>query len=394
MATVTAGRATWGRYKIDLDVYRLGSQLWIHGRDLYGQLPLTAAGLRLPFTYPPLAAVVLSPLSLVSLSVASAVITATTVALLALVTWMVLVSLRIEPRLRPWLVGGSLPVLLLLEPVRSTLGYGQINVILMALVVADCLVRAPRWPRGLMIGVAAALKLTPAVFLVYLLVRRDTRAAVTAVLSAVAATLVGFVAAPADSWHYWTKVVFDTGRIGNVAFCQNQSIMGVLYRLGVTGPARTLLWLLASAAVLAAVVVLARRSFASGSDAWAMSFVALAELLVSPISWTHHWVWVAPIGVTLVVTGWRRRSWPVLAFGALGLLVFGLGSRWGLPKPLAQGNDWGAGHQLLNNSYVWYAVVLLVAGLVATRGPRRAGVGGAPRAARDEPAPGATQPAG
>jgi alpha-1,2-mannosyltransferase len=103
-------------------------------------------------------------------------------------------------RLLPW----ALPAALLLEPIRSTLTYGQINALLMALVAFDCLTRAPRWPRGILVGIAAAVKLTPAVFLLFFLLRRDLRSAARAGLSFAACTGAGFALAPHDSLRYWT----------------------------------------------------------------------------------------------------------------------------------------------------------------------------------------------
>ena len=136
----------FGRYRIDLDVYRVGSQVWLRHGDLYGVLPLTSSGMRLPFSYPPIAAVALSPLSLMPMAVAGTLLTLASVALTAVV-------LRLFLRYGAgagswWTVGWLLPVALLLEPVRNTLNYGQVNVLLMALVAADCLLPHTRWPRG------------------------------------------------------------------------------------------------------------------------------------------------------------------------------------------------------------------------------------------------------
>jgi hypothetical protein len=142
--------APW-RPHLDLDVYRLGARMWLSGGDLYGLLPPTIIGNHLPFTYPPVAAVLFTPFTLVPLPVAGVVLTALSV-----------VALVVVPRLTPARVAVVLPVALLLEPVRETLGFGQVNLLLMALVALDCLHRRPRWPRGVLVGLAAAIKLTPA----------------------------------------------------------------------------------------------------------------------------------------------------------------------------------------------------------------------------------------
>ena len=159
----------YGPYRIDLDVYRIGGRVWLSGGNLYGRLPPTRAGVRLPFTYPPAAAVLLSPFSLVPMTVAVTVLTLVTIALLAVVLAVVLRHLG-GPRGGPlWALAWLLPPALFLEPVRDTLAFGQVNVALMALVTLDCLTDIPRWPRGALVGLAAAVKLTPLAFVLFFL---------------------------------------------------------------------------------------------------------------------------------------------------------------------------------------------------------------------------------
>ena len=141
-----------------------------------------------------------------------------------------------------------------LEPIRANFDFGQINVVLMTLVIADCVPRRTPWPRGLLLGVAIALKLTPAVFLLYFVLRRDTRALVVTAASAVVATLAGFAFAWRDSWEYWTDTVRNTDRIGTATLNTNQNIAGALARLGLGEGARFVLWMLACFAVLAVTV--------------------------------------------------------------------------------------------------------------------------------------------
>ena len=148
----------------------------------------TQIGLDLPFTYPPLAAVVFAPFAWLSLPVASAAITLTTLVLLIVVDGdradrpgrLAHTTVTAEPAWlrRCWLAAAIVaPAVICLEPIRSNFDFGQINVVLMTLVIADCVPRRTPWPRGLLLGVAIALKLTPAVFLLYFLLRRDARAA-------------------------------------------------------------------------------------------------------------------------------------------------------------------------------------------------------------------------
>ncbi|NBP86475.1 MAG: DUF2029 domain-containing protein, partial [Mycobacteriaceae bacterium] len=228
-------------YRIDADVYRMGGEAWLHGRPLYadGATFPTRGGLDLPFTYPPLAAIAFSPLALMPLPVASVVITALTLVLLVVSVWLVLSSLRVfdesatfaEPASwrRCWLAVGIVAAsVTLLEPIRANFAFGQINVVLMTLVIADCLPRRTPWPRGLLLGVAIALKLTPAVFLLFFVLRRDVRAALTTVVSFAAATALGVLLARRDSVEYWTATVVNTDRIGAATLNTNQNAAGAL----------------------------------------------------------------------------------------------------------------------------------------------------------------------
>ncbi|WP_143263177.1 glycosyltransferase 87 family protein, partial [Amycolatopsis pretoriensis] len=216
------GRVRFPAYRVDLDVYRLGSAALLHGDALYGTLPPTGDGQLLLFTYPPFAAVVLAPLSVLPYWAACLVVTVGTLGLLALVLVTVLRALGARAGWRR--VAALLLAAEILEPVLRTVYAGQIDVLLLALVVLDVLVDTPRWPRGLLIGLAAAIKLTPAVFLLYFLLRRDTRAAVTSAVTFLAATALGFLLAGADSVRYWTGALWDTGRVGEPTYAGDQSL--------------------------------------------------------------------------------------------------------------------------------------------------------------------------
>ena len=283
----------FGPYRIDLNVYRIGSAVWLRGGNLYGVLPPTSTGARLPFSYPPIAAVLLAPLALVPMPLAVTLLTTVTIALTALVLRVFLTSViatpapsravAASPDLPParsavasavpsaswWTVLWLLPVALFLEPVRNTLNYGQVNVALMALVSADCLMVAPRWPRGALVGVAAAVKLTPAAFVLFFLLRRDWRAAGLAAVSFCACAGVGFLLAWHDSVEYWTSVMFQASRPGSPAYAANQSIQGVLARAGLDphSPAGAMTWLVLSAVAVAVACLGMRRAFAVSADA-------------------------------------------------------------------------------------------------------------------------------
>jgi len=350
----------FGPYRIDLDVYRIGGQVWLHGGDLYGTLPATASGLRLPFSYPPIAAVLLSPLSLVPMAVAGTLLTLATIALAALVLRVFLRSDR--GAWSWWTAGWLLPAMLLLEPVRNTLNYGQVNVALMALVALDCLSARTRWPRGALVGVAAAVKLTPGAFVLFFLLRRDYRAALTAALSFAVSTGAGFVLAPRDSARYWTSVIFQADRPGSPAYAANQSIQGVLARAGLdphtaTGTAA---WLALSAVVLGLACRGMRRAFAGSADAWALSLNAFAALLISPISWSHHWVGGETAMLALALLSFRHRRRGGLAVAAGGLILFTAAPQWWFPSGENRELHWAAWQQVLGSSYVIFAAAVLL----------------------------------
>jgi alpha-1,2-mannosyltransferase len=351
----------FGPYRIDLDVYRIGSQAWLHGANLYGVLPPTSSGARLPFSYPPIAAVLLSPLSLVPMAVATTVLTIATITLTALVLRVFLRSVAGPAAGSWWTIGWLLPAALFLEPVRNTLNYGQINVALMALVSLDCLTPAPRWPRGALVGIAAAVKLTPAAFVLFFLLRRDWPAARAAVVSCAVSTGAGFVLDWHDSVQYWTSVVLQTSRPGSPAYAANQSIQGVLARAGLDPhtPAGAATWLALSVLVVIAAGRGMRHALARSAYAWALSLNAFAALLVSPISWSHHWVWGEPAMLTLAFLSVGYRHFGGLALTISGVVVFAVAPQWWLPAGSRE-SGWAGWEQPIGSSYVVLAAVILL----------------------------------
>lgn len=374
-----------GGYRLDLDVYRTGARMLLHGGDLYGRLPRLGNGHHLPFTYPPFAALTFVPLALVGYHVANWLLTALTIACVAAGLWCFAAATAGETgarmrRLLPW----ALPAALLLEPVRSTLTYGQINALLMALVTVDCLTRAPRWPRGIGVGVAAALKLTPGIFVLFFLLRRDLRAAARAGLAFAACTGAGFALAPRDSLRYWTHLAYQPARAGGIAYASNQSLLGVLARLGLANPARAWLWLALCLLVAALAVTAMRGALKTGQVTHALVLNAAAGLLISPISWSHHWVWAAPALLTCLATTHPGRRWPA-ALAVLALLTFVIAPHWLLPSGSGRELHWAWWQQILGDSYALIGLAFLTQAAIKNllprpdrRGPRPAGTLAAP----------------
>lgn len=377
-------------YRIDIDVYRMGGRAWLDNQQLYadGAIFHTQGGLDLPFTYPPLAAIMFAPFAWLSLPAASVAITATTLLLLIVSMVIVLTRLNVWPDTaitsepawlrRCWLAAALVaPAVIWLEPIRSNFEFGQINVVLMTLVVADCVPRRTPWPRGVLLGLAIALKLTPAVFLLYFLLRRDIHTLLRTAAATVVATLAGFVLAWTDSIEYWTETVRNTDRIGTATLNTNQNIAGTLARLGLSEGPRFALWVVASFAVLALTVWAAQRALRAGSDespVVALICVAMFGLVVSPVSWSHHWVWSLP---TLVVTGvlaYRmRKDRPAALFLALVTMIGFALMVWTPIDLLTPHHETAASvlRQLAGDAYLWWAlVVIAVIGFVS---PSRAG---------------------
>jgi alpha-1,2-mannosyltransferase len=361
-------------YRIDVEVYRMGAQAWLDGRPLYsdGALFHTSIGLNLPFTYPPLAAIAFCPIAWLSFPAASVTMTLITLVLLIISTVIVLTRLDVRAPARWWLAACIVGLAVIhLEPIQSNLAFGQINVILMTLVIADCLPRRTPWPRGVLLGLAIALKLTPAVFLLFFALRREARPAVIAMVSFAIASLAGFALAWRDSVQYWTATVRHTERIGNASLNTNQNLAGALARLPLSGGGQFLVWSFACLAVLTVTVWAARRVLRAGEPALALTCIALFGLLVSPVSWSHHWVWVLPAVMTAAVLAYRRRNVALAAVTASGVALL----VWTPIDLMPQHHEASAAwwRQLVGASYMWWALaVIVVAGAaVATPAAQR-----------------------
>ena len=302
---------------IDLKVYRAGGLSWMRGLPLYSaQFPRPLPGPDLPFTYPPFAAIVFSLFGVVGYHVAAALLV---VAGLGALTRVIVLVWR--ERCQAW----ELPALdtrlavtmtlavLVVEPISSTFLHGQINLVLMGLIATDTLGPRSRIPRGSLTGIAAAIKLTPAVFLIYFIARRQWRAAATAACAFTGVTLLSLLLARRDSQTYWTGTVFDPSRIGDLGYAANQSIRGALHRLGMGADTEAHAWIVAAALVILLAYRGARRCVASGNLTGAVAVVAACQLLISPVSWSHHWIWVAPLLPVLVVR--------VIAIGSRGQIA-------------------------------------------------------------------------
>ncbi|MFC1415619.1 glycosyltransferase 87 family protein [Streptacidiphilus cavernicola] len=312
----------------DLYVYYGTINDWVrHSGQIYDYLlPGTPYG----FTYPPFAALCMLPDALVPRGVAVGLAFALNTA----------ASVYLLRRLVPgWPPVVAVCLFAMLEPVRDSFSLGQVNLPLLALVLTDL---RPHRFSGVGIGLAAAVKLTPALFIGSLLLTRRRRAAGTATGVALAATGAGWLLAPGPSRRYWTSALWDTGRVGDPAYVSNQSLRGVLARLG--DPGHPVLWPLL---VLAVLAVWAHRVRRAPDQLTAFALTGAAACLVSPVTWVHHLVWLLPA--------------LVLARSAVGhvLLCSSLVWLWRFDAPGWPGVAGVVGF-LGANAYVWFTLWLLL----------------------------------
>lgn len=289
---------------IDLQVYRAGGEAVVRGAPLYDGGVL----LDLPFVYPPFAALVFVPLTVLPLPVLKIAWTAGGVALVVLVVRRsaALQSRQLDPATTALLVA----VVLALDPVRTTFYLGQINVVLLALVLADLTGRPEGRLRGVGVGVAAALKLTPLLFVAYLLLTGRRRAAATAVATFATAVGLGFLLDPADSAVYWLQGTFAAAdRISPVAGASNHSLAGLLARAGTPDGVRWAAMAVLGIAGLAVAVRVHRR----GAELLAITLCGLLAAAAAPFAWSHHYVWFAPLVVLLTHHAGERRAQAALA---------------------------------------------------------------------------------
>ncbi len=198
-------------------------------------------------------------------------------------------------------------------------------------------------------------------FVLYFLARRQWRAAMTSVASFFVVTGIGVLCASRDSHEYWTKMVFDTGRIGPLVFAGNQSLNGFLYRARLTGSAEHNAWLaLAAVAGIVGVIAIFRAARA-GRQLLALSLTACTTLLVSPVSWSHHWVWAAPIVLTGLLAAYRARNRVALGLFGGGLVIFLASPQWWFPATQNREMHWAWWEQAIGSAYVWAALGALVA---------------------------------
>jgi alpha-1,2-mannosyltransferase len=314
-ATVLAGLAALTAYLLprlaapgthwplwDIHVYWWGGQQAARGGALY------APGARYSFTYPPFAAALFSVAAHAPEGDLAAVLTAASIGALAALCALSLGLAGV--RRRPETVFAVTALGLLTWPVAYTLRLGEVNLIVAALVGADLLRRHDgHWGQGIATGLAAGIKLTPLIFVAYLLITGRVRAAATATAAFAATVAVGAVLLPSPSRAFWLEGVFyDQNRIGDPANLSDQSLSGAVARLAGSLDPGYRWWVVAALLAGLAGITVAAWAHRRGRRLAGVTCCGITGLLISPFSWTHHWVWSVPLLVALAATAWRRRS--------------------------------------------------------------------------------------
>jgi alpha-1,2-mannosyltransferase len=343
----------------DSRVYYGAMRDWFveHGMVYDWLRPTTPYG----FTYPPFAGLVMAPMAFLPLWAVILIASVATVLSTALVVWWLTAPLIRRSGRPVWFALAVATCLAVaFEPVRETLTFGQVNTLLLALVAGDVLhgvARGRRWA-GVGIGLATAIKLTPGIFILYLVVTGRWRAAATAVGTAGAVTVLAGAVAPDESREFWTSALWNTDRVGALYYVSNQSLRGMLARLPLDDYA-SVLWPAMVLATLGYGAWRARAAVRAGDEVAGLAVTGIVGALISPVSWVHHLVWVLPAVVRCVDAGLSappgtraRRLW-YLGATAYVLMTSRLLWLWehGPRPPL---------HIIGGNLHVWVSLALLV----------------------------------
>jgi alpha-1,2-mannosyltransferase len=364
-ATTFPGGAVlpWHPVMVDLEVYRHAGSVLLAGGNFY-DLPGP-----LQFLYPPFAAVLAVPLALLPATVVQLGWTAAGA--------VALVAILHRFGLSGWLLSAaSAVVVFVVEPVVQTLGFGQLGIFLVALVVLD-LVPGPRvfqrrvLPEGLLTGIATAVKLTPAIFIAYLLMVRKFRAFWAAVICAVAVTLISAAIMPAASYGFWSRLAHgDTGLGHSFIYYTNQSVMADIVRIFGLGRTPAIVGLVVSATVAAVGIWAAMLWHRLGDVRLAVNLCGVAGLLASPVSWLHHFVWVVPLAMSLIERrpiGPRRLPAWYLAFGWIFVGWIVVAPFTDLPNGADVELHWTWSQHLLASITALLGVLLLIAAILIAR---------------------------
>lgn len=411
----------------DVYVYWYALNNWFSGNSLYDWYALPDYKMY-PFTYPPFGAWALSPLTWFDYETAARLmimaIALQTAVIVALIGRSLGLSWGSAFAIAPW---AAILVQQCLEPFTQSVGFAQVNTAMMALVMID-VAAPPSWKgRGVASGLAAAIKLTPAIAVLIFLLRRQWRSAITMVATSLAVTLLSWVISPGESARFFFDAMWDPQRAGDAYYTSNQNLKGFVAR-ALPENTWSIAWVIAVALALVAAVWLCLRIQAAAtsvvtphvisddaapgplnaaapatgaaasaapaapagdavevaaSDAVAApSAVVTAPapvlpenlatlltaavimslgLLVSPITWSHHWVWGLASVVVLIAVALRLKSAPLAAVALVQGALFIMAPHWWFSHGQVNELHWNVAEQLVGSSYTLAAIASGVA---------------------------------
>lgn len=373
-------------FPIDMVIYREGVKAFMEGGEVYS-VPMMAGDIALPFIYPPFGALVMVPLAgdWFSHAMAGDIMIVLSNLLIGLVVLLLAFALN-RQRSNPFVSSDVIAaasliwgIVLIFEPVRLNNGFAQINIIIMVLVALDLIPRKRlKWlPQGWLIGVAAAIKITPLAMLLYFLVRKEIKPIITAAISAIIATLTAAAVRWDVAWEYFSVKLLSMGTGGDfgvqTAYQSNSSIKGAIERLYTSqegmetaSTITNIIWLCLAiiTVVLGGWLMVALMKRGLNIEAWMIN--AFIMLLISPVSWSHHWVWVAiaiPVLLYRAIT-WRHLNWAagilISILSLWAILVVTVPPKWYWADGI---NVWDMElvFKLVINDFVWLSVSTMLA---------------------------------
>ena len=385
IATVTTAiQVMLTDFPIDMIIYREGVKAFMAGNEVYS-VPMMAGDIALPFLYPPFGALVMVPLAgdWFSDAMAGDIVIILSNLLIGLVLLLLAFALN-KQRTNRFASSDVIAVtamvwgiVLIFEPVRLNNGFAQINIILMALVALDLIPRKRlKWlPQGWLIGIAAAIKITPLAMLLYFLVRKEIKPIITAGISAIVATAIAAAVRWDVAWEYFTVNLLSMGSGGEIgvqtAYQSNSSLKGFLERLYTSQEAMdtasmitTIIWfcLAIITVVLGGWLMIALNKRGLNIEAFMIN--AFIMLLISPVSWSHHWIWLTiaiPVLFYRAIT-WRHLSWVsgimVSILGLWSLLILTTPPKWYWGDSI---NVWEQElvFKIVMSDFIWFAIATM-----------------------------------
>lgn len=364
-------------WRIDAAVYREGALALVNGESLYAQ-PFDMGDISLPFIYPPIGAILFAPwgyFDFITVELAGNLVVIGSSLLLLLCLYLVTNAvLSGRDKLLAFTIAAiSWPIALFAEPVFLNADLGQINILIMALVVMDLLPIKRRIPRGVLIGLAAAIEITPLAMLLYFLVKKDFRGIINAVISLLAFTAIGAVLAWENTKEFFSSTLLNLSAEGDsgvdTTFQSNSSIQAMLYRWWTSkadaeaSSLPTILWIVLSLIAMAAVAYLMHQLFSRGLHVEAVMVNAMLMLLISPISWSHHWVWLPLWAVVFFVRYRQHRSHPKFLLWSgviLSVMLLMLPPKWWFGRDGVNVFELNFWEKLLISDWTWLSIGLMI----------------------------------